>query len=140
MSREFWINLPVKEVQRSRAFFEAIGFVFDEARSNPSMACMVMGEKGTVVMLFPEPAFEGFAQARAADTGAGAEVLFSVGADSRDEVDALARKVAAAGGTVYGPPHEVDGWMYGAGFLDPDGHRWSVLHMDFAKMPGAGGG
>lgn len=140
MPRDFWINLPVKDVQASRTFFGAIGFSFDEGRSNADMACMVMGERGVIVMLFPEAAFKGFSRSDIADTTEGTEVLFSISAESRDAVDAFVEKVVAAGGTVYGAPREAEGWMYGAGFVDPDGHRWSILYMDHEKMPAQRGG
>ena len=136
MPREFWINLPVKDVGRSRAFFEKIGFAFNEARSSAEMACMVIGEKGVVVMLFPEAAFKGFAHNDVADPGRGTEVLFSIDAETRDAVDVMAREADAAGGAVFSAPREAEGWMYGAGFADPDGHRWSILYMDQGKMPG----
>ena len=52
-----------------------------------------------------------------------------------DEIDQLAKKVASAGGTVFAPPGENQGWMYGFAFTDPDGHRWNALHIDMSKMP-----
>ena len=63
-----------------------------------------------------------------------AEVLLSIGADSREEVDQLAKKAAEAGVTVFSEPGG-EGWMYGAGFADLDGHRWNVLYMDGSRMP-----
>jgi predicted lactoylglutathione lyase len=69
------------------------------------------------------------------DTGKGSEVLFSFDAESREEVDALAKKVEHAGGDIYGQPSETQGWMYGFAFADPDGHRWNMLYMDMSKMP-----
>lgn len=136
MPREFWINLPVKDVRRSRTFFDKVGFAFNDERSSAEMACMVMGDKSVVVMLFAEAAFKGFAQNDVADPARGTEVLFSIDAESRDAVDAMAKKAAAAGGTVFSGPREAEGWMYGAGFADLDGHRWSILYMDYSKMPG----
>lgn len=136
MTKEIWINLPVKDIGRSREFYKKLGF-----RSNPrhpesdDMASLLIGEDDVVLMLFPEAAFKEFADHSVSDTGQGVEVLFSIDAENREEVDEMARKAEKAGGTVYGKPGEKDGWMYGAGFVDPDGHRWSVLHMDMSKMP-----
>ena len=62
-------------------------------------------------------------------------MLFNLGAATREDVDAYIEKVAQGGGVMYAMPSEVDGWMYGCGFVDPDGHRWSVLYMDMSKMP-----
>ena len=86
-------------------------------------------------MLFEEPMFKGFIQHPISNTQIGSEVLFSVDAESRAEVDEIARKVKEAGGNVFAPPDENGGWMYGCGFADLDGHRWNVLFMDWDKMP-----
>jgi predicted lactoylglutathione lyase len=64
------------------------------------------------------------------------EVLFSISADSREEVEQLAEAVKAAGGQLFSAPKEIQGWMYGCGFSDPDGHKWNSLFMDPEKMPG----
>jgi predicted lactoylglutathione lyase len=136
MTKEIWINLPVKDVKKSKAFFTEIGFSFNEQQSTDQSACMLVGSKNTVVMLFAESMFKGFiGGAPVADANQGNEVLFSFDAESRQEVDELAKKVTGAGGTLYGKPAESQGWLYGFGFVDMDGHRWNVLHMDFSKMP-----
>lgn len=88
-----------------------------------------------MIMLFPEPVFKGFAGNEIADTTKGTEVLFSIGAGSPEEVDDMVRRAVSAGGTVYGKTGYKDGWMYAGGFVDLDGHRWNVLHMDMSKMP-----
>ncbi|EJL46454.1 extradiol dioxygenase [Brevibacillus agri] len=136
MTRELWINLPVKDVKKSKAFFAAIGFSFHPRHEHSDdMAGLVIGEQKTLVLLFPEATFQTFAQNELADTRRGTEVLFSVEAASREEVDDLVKKVREAGGTVFAEPQEQGGWMYGAGFADLDGHRWNVLYMDMAKAP-----
>ena len=86
-------------------------------------------------MLFKEAVFNGFTKNKAADTSQGTEVLISIDAESRDEVDEMAKKAATSGGTVFSQPAESQGWMYGCGFSDPDGHRWNVLFMDMTKPP-----
>ena len=136
MPKDFWINLPVADVARSRAFFEAIGFGSEGAGDGAGMGALRLGEKGLMVMLVPHERFAHFAGSAVADAAAGAEVMISFDAASRDEVDALPARVVAAGGTVFAEPTEIEGWMYGAGFADPDGHRWNILHMDPARMPG----
>ena len=62
------------------------------------------------------------------------EILISIDAENKGEVDALAKKVEEAGGTVFAPPAESQGWMYGCAFADLDGHRWNSLFMDFSKL------
>lgn len=137
MPKDFWINLPVADVARARAFFEAIGFgSHGTPAESGGMGALRLGEKGLMVMLVPSERFAHFAGSPVADATAGAEVMISFDAASRAEVDALPARVTAAGGTVFAQPAEIDGWMYGAGFRDLDGHRWNILHMDPARMPG----
>ncbi|MEK3775915.1 MULTISPECIES: VOC family protein [unclassified Paenibacillus] len=131
MSQKIWMNLPVKDVVKSTTFFNEIGFHGENVGNE--RAQLVIGS--TTILLFPDATFEKFTGAKIADTSHSAEVIFSIGADSREEVDAFIKKVELAGGTIFGKPGETDGWMYGAGFADLDGHRWNLLYMDESKMP-----
>jgi uncharacterized protein len=135
MTREMWINLPVKDINQSKAFFTTLGFSFDPKHSNSELACLVIGEKNVAVNLFKESTFETFTKNKISRTKHATEVLFSIGAESRDEVDGMLKKAVNAGGTVFSESEEKDGWMYGCGFADLDGHRWNVLYMDMSKMP-----
>ncbi len=134
MTKQIWLNLPVKNVAKAKDFFWKIGFSFNEQHDTPSSTCMVIGESNFVVMLFEELLFKSFSQNELTDTQSGSEILISIDAESKEEVDALAEKVTEAGGTVFSPPAESQGWMYGFGFADLDGHRWNVLYMDFSKL------
>lgn len=134
MTKQIWLNLPVKNVAKAKDFFWKIGFSFNEQHDTPSSTCMVVGENHFVVMLFEEILFSGFSQNGITDTNSSSEVLISIDAESREEVDELAKKVQEAGGNVFAEPAESQGWMYGFGFADLDGHRWNVLFMDFAKL------
>ncbi|MBT2654454.1 VOC family protein [Bacillus sp. ISL-18] len=136
MSREIWLNLPVRDPERAKAFYIEIGFRLNEQyASQDGSVSFIVGDNQVVLMLFPESTFSGFAGNTVADSRQGTEVLFSLGANSREEVDELAVKAERAGGTIYGKPGEKGGWMYGCGFTDPDGHRWNALYMDMSKMP-----
>ena len=136
MTKEIWLNLPVKDINRSKAFFTALGFSFDPRHGDSDQAAgMIIGEKKMMVMLFNEANFMNFTGHGIADTSKGNELLISFDAESREEVDELARKAEAAGGTIFGKPAEHQGWMYGCGFVDPDGHRWNALFMDMSKLP-----
>ena len=86
-------------------------------------------------MLFVADAFAKFTGHAVAATTQASEVLFSLGADSRDQVDDMAALAWSAGGTVFAEPLESNGFMYGCGFCDPDGHRWNVLFMDRDEPP-----
>jgi len=136
MTKEIWINLPVKDVAKSRTFFTSIGFPLNPHYNNgDESACITVGTKNVVVMLFKEDAFKSFIQHEIANAAKGTEVLFSFDAENEAEVDEMAKKVVAAGGMLYSKPATVQGWMYGCAFIDLDGHRWNVLHMDMSKMP-----
>jgi predicted lactoylglutathione lyase len=135
MTKQIWLNLPVKDAMKSKEFFSKIGFSFIEERTSPDSACMLVGESNFVVMLFAETMFQNFIQHPITDTKESSELLISIDAESREEVDTIAQKAKEAGGTVYAEPGENQGWMYGCGFSDLDGHRWNVLYMDFSKMP-----
>jgi predicted lactoylglutathione lyase len=133
MVKQIWLNLPVKNVEKSKAFFTEIGFSFNEKHDTASYTCMVVGENNFAVMLFEEKQFESCILNKIADTTLGSEVLISIDAQSREEVDEFANKVQNAGGNVFAKPAENQGWMYGCGFADLDGHRWNVLYMDRSK-------
>lgn len=134
MIKEIWLNLPVKDVEASRAFFSAIGFTWKPEQSAPGeRACFRAGK--TVVMLFAESIFKHINGGLPMnDTQKTSQMLISFDAESRAEIDELAQKVKQAGGTVFSEPAENQGWMYGFAFADPDGHRWNGLYMDFSKL------
>lgn len=138
MTKEMWLNLPVKDIKKARAFYSHLGFAFNSERDTEHTACMLVGDqdtgKETIVMLFSEHVFQSFTHHPIADTRHGSQVLFSIDAESREEVNHLAARAEAAGGKVFAKPAENTSWMYGCGFCDPDGHRWNVLFMDMDKM------
>jgi uncharacterized protein len=135
MIKQIWINLPVKNVSATVSFFKQMGFVFNtEHANNVDSACMLVGEKGLVVMFFPEETFKHFTGNELMNSTKTTEVLFSIDAESLEEVNEMARLAHKAGGAIFSPPQTVQGWMYGCGFCDLDGHRWNVLHMDYEKL------
>jgi predicted lactoylglutathione lyase len=131
--KDFWLNLPVKDVNKSKEFFDKLGFTFNPHYNAPNSASMLLGEKGVVVMLFDEPTFKGFTGNEIATKSN--EVLLSVDAASKEAVDEMAHKAVEAGGSTNHKPYTMDGWMYGCVFSDIDGHKWNVLYMDMSKMP-----
>ena len=138
MTKEFWINLPVKDINRSKAFFAQLGFTFNpQFPGGDNAASLLIGQKGVVLMLFDEPTFKSFVNTEVSDATHAAEVLLSIDAESKEEVDEMARKATDAGGKTNHQPGEMTGWMYGCVFSDPDGHRWNVLYMNMSKMPGS---
>lgn len=135
MTKEYWVNLPVKDINKTKEFFSKIGFALNEKQSNETMACFTIGEKKMAVLFFAEEIFKTFTKNAVTNTKQSSEMIISFGAASHEEVDEMARKVFDAGGTITSEPSEIDGWMYNVAFADPDGHRWNMLYMDHGKMP-----
>lgn len=136
MAQDIWLNLPVKNLAQSVKFFTEIGLARNPGPGNSeNSASFTIGEKKVVLMLFTQEVFSGFTNHALADTAKGTEVLLSLGATSREEVNNMAERATAAGGTVFAEPRESHGFMYGCGFCDPDGHRWNMLFMDDSKLP-----
>lgn len=133
MARKIFVNLPIKDMKRSQAFFRALGFDFNPQFTNEQGACMVVSED-IFVMLLVEPFFQGFTKKPIADAKKTTEVLTCLSCDSRDEVDALVKKALAAGGTAPNAAQD-HGFMYSHGFEDPDGHVWELVWMDPAAAP-----
>lgn len=134
--KSIWFNLPVKNIEKSKTFFKAIGFRENPMHSKADhLASFFIGEKDVVMMLFPEDSFKSFTQNDVCNTSIGTEVLLNIDAQSKAEVDKMAEKVRESGGKIYVQPGESQGWMYAFGFEDLDGHRWSMLYMDMDKMP-----
>lgn len=132
--KDIWLNLPVKNMPKTKSFFKALGFQFNENFPGANhWACMLAGKNKTVVMFIPEEDFKTFTQIPVANTSNGSEILISVELENKNEVDLAASLVENNGGTIYAKPASMDGWMYGFAFADPDGHRWNLIYMDWSK-------
>ena len=125
--RSIWINLPVKDLEKSTTFFKEIGFKQNPNYNRSDGASFLLGEKEIVMMLFPEETFKNFTYNEIADTNKGTEVLLNIDAQSKEEVDEMAKTVKKAEGKIFAKPELSEGWMYVFGFEDLDGHRWSML-------------
>lgn len=128
MPQMIFVNLPVKDLRKSRAFFAALGYTFNEQFSDDTGACVVVSDT-IYVMLLTEPKFAGFSPKPITDTSKSIEVLTCLSCDSRAQVDDLVAKAVAAGGKTYKKPMDY-GFMYGQSFLDLDGHVWELVWMD----------
>lgn len=134
MSRQMFVNLPIKNMERAQAFFKSLGFGFNPQFTNEQGACMVVSKDNNYVMLLVESFFKGFTNKPITDATQGTEVLICLSCASRDEVDELVKKALAAGGTSPMPAQD-HGFMYGHGFTDLDGHMWELMYMDPAAVP-----
>ena len=128
MPTQIFVNLPVKNLDKSVQFFTRLGYTFDSKFTDENATCMIVGEN-IYVMLLVESFFKTFTPKALCDATKSTEVLVALSAESRDEVDELVRKAVAAGGTT--PNESKDyGFMYQHGYQDLDGHLWEVFYMD----------
>jgi uncharacterized protein len=126
-SRLIFVNLPVKDISASIAFFQTLGFEFDEKFTDESCGCMVVSDQA-YVMLIAEGRFADFTKKSIADAHASTESILCVSAESRAAVDAFADKALGAGASPANDPMD-HGFMYGRSFNDLDGHLWEVMWM-----------
>src|SRR5687768_12338064 len=128
MSREIFVNLPVRDLQKSMEFFTALGFTYNQQFTDDKAACMIISDKA-YVMLLSEPFFKGFTKNEICDTSTHTEALFAMSCESKAEVEQMVRKAIDAGGRP-ALDHVDHGFMYNWSLYDLDGHHWEVLWMD----------
>ncbi len=136
MSQLIFVNLPVADLPRATAFYEAVGAVKNPQFSDHTASCMVLSDI-IHVMLLTHDKFRQFTRKRIADSRETTEVLICVSAESREAVDGTIAKAGAAGGRIDPGPKQDYGFMYGRSFEDPDGHTWEVMWMDVAAAQSA---
>jgi len=126
--RLVFINLPVRDLDRSMRFFRALDFDFDPKFTDEKAACMVLSDKA-FVMLLTEPFFATFTTKKVADATSSTECTVAISARSREEVDALVEKALALEASEAGQARDY-GFMYQRAFHDLDGHLWEVVFME----------
>lgn len=131
MSKMIFINLPVTDLSRSIAFYEAIGMTNNPQFSDETAACMVLSDTISV-MLLTHHKWRQFTTKTIVDAHASAQVALCVSCETKDEVDDYVANAAAAGGVGDPNPSQDHGFMYGRSFEDPDGHVWEPMWMDMA--------
>jgi uncharacterized protein len=127
-SRMIFVNLAVRDLKKSMAFFSKLGFEFNPKFTDDNAACMIVSDQA-FVMLLAEPFFKGFTKRELCDTSRQTEGLFALSCASRAEVDEMVNKAVAAGGS-HAMPAQDHGFMYGWSFYDLDGHHWEPMWMD----------
>jgi len=134
MATQIFVNLPVKDLNKSIEFFTQLGFTFNAQFTDANATCMIIGEN-IFAMLLVEEFFKTFTKKSIADSFKSTEVLLGVSAESREAVDEMVNKALAAGGKA--PNDKQDhGYMYGWGFEDLDGHQWDIFWMDQGTTQG----
>ncbi|HOY22800.1 MAG TPA: VOC family protein [Cellvibrio sp.] len=128
MATQIFVNLAVKDLPKSKAFFSALGYSFNPQFTNDDAACMVISDT-IYTMLLTEPFFKGFTSKELVDAKKSTEAIVCLSAESRAAVDEIVSKAVAAGGRIYNEPQD-HGFMYCHGFEDLDGHQWEFAFMD----------
>lgn len=131
-ARKIFLNISVKDLDATKAFFTALGFTFNPQFTDQNAACMIVSDEA-YVMLLTVPFFGGFTTKALCDTRTHTEALFALSCESRDDVNAMVQKAVAAGGREAMPVQD-HGFMYAWSFYDLDEHHWEVFWMDPATI------
>nr|WP_166180717.1 VOC family protein [Altererythrobacter segetis] len=129
MSKMIFVNLPVTDLAKSMAFYEALGFTNNPQFTNENAAAMAWSDE-IVVMLLTHDFWKTFTSKAIPNAKESAQVLLCVSMDSREAVDAIVGDAKRAGGAPDPTPTQDHGFMYGRSFEDPDGHIWETMWMD----------
>lgn len=124
-----FVNLPVKDLEKSKAFWEKLGYSFNPQFTDENAASLVISDN-IYAMLLKEDFYKTFTNREIADTSRAEETQITLSVDSREEVDRMLEKALAAGATEPKPPQDMEGFMYSRSFRDPDGHHWDYVWMN----------
>lgn len=133
MATKIFVNLPVSDLNRSKTFFEGLGFTFNPQFSDENAACMVISD-AIYAMMLAESYFRTFTEKQICNAHENTEVLIALDASSREEVQQTIAKAKELGATIYKEPAD-HGWMYQHSFADLDGHQWEFAYMDESQFP-----
>ncbi len=136
MSTKIFVNLPVRDLERSKGFFQALGYSINPHFSDETAACLVISEQ-IYAMLLTHPKMKEFIPHEISDAHRATEVLIALSCDSREEVDRMADTAVNAGGCEFRERDDM-GFMYLRRFQDLDGHIWETFRMDPAAVPPTG--
>lgn len=130
---QIYVNLPVKDVQKTREFWTKLGFSINEQFSDEKAVCVIMKEDHIYTMFLKEEFFQTFTD-RPVAKGETTQTLLAIGVNSREEVDQAVKTAIENGGSTYSEPQD-HGWMYQRAFSDPNGHQWEVMFADVSQIP-----
>lgn len=128
-----YVNLPVKNIEKTREFWSKLGFAFNEQFSDDKALCLILNEGNIYAMLMSHEFYKTFTNRPIAD-GSTTQVLLAIDVGSRDKVDEIIKIALENGATKYLEPSDF-GWMYYDRFIDPDGHQWEVMFSDESLIP-----
>ncbi len=132
MPTMIFVNLPVTDLERAKAFYSALGFDINQQFTDDKAACIVISDT-IFAMIVTKPYFETFSPKTIADTSTSVAAINALSRDSKEEVDAIADKALTSGGLQTNEPQDL-GFMYSRSFQDPDGNMWEALWMDPAHV------
>jgi len=127
MATSIFVNLPVRDLQKSIKFFTHLGYSFNQHYTDETATCMIVSEN-IYVMLLTEARFKEFTPKPVSDARTSTEVLTCLQLESRQAVVDMVAKAVEAGGRTYKDAQD-HGFMYGHGYEDLDGHLWELVHM-----------
>ena len=130
---QIYVNLPVKDVQKTREFWTKLGFSINEQFSDEKAICVIMKADHIYTMFLKEEFFQTFTN-RAIAKGDTTQTLLAIGVNSREEVENMVKTATENGGSIYSEPQD-HGWMYQRAFSDLNGHQWEVMFADMSKLP-----
>ena len=133
MSKQIFVNLPVKNLDKTIKFFTKLGFTFNPQFTDKNATCMIVSDT-IFVMLLAEKFFKTFIKKEVCDAMKSTEMIMGISVESREKVDEMVDHAIKAGGKEPRKPQD-HGWMYGRAFEDPDGHIWEIFSMDKKAMP-----
>ena len=131
--RSIYINLPVKNIEKTREFWTKLGFGFNEQFSDDKALCLVLNDGNIYVMMISHEFYSTFTNRPIAD-GSTTQVLLAIDVQSREQVDEIMKAALENGATRYLEPSD-EGWMYYDRFADPDGHQWEIMYSDESLIP-----
>ncbi|SDM26060.1 VOC family protein [Siphonobacter aquaeclarae] len=126
-TRKIWANVSVLDLDRTTAFYSRLGFKHNGA--SEQLTSFFFGDDMFIIHFFRKEVLESGMKGPIADLKTGNEIIFTLSAESREEVDAWEKEIQEAGGTIVSPPEDFGNGYYGFVFADPDGHRFNVFLM-----------
>ncbi len=132
MATKVFINLPVKDLEKSTTFFKGLGYNFNPQFTDEKAACMVINDN-IYAMLLTESYFSTFTKKQVSDAKQCTEVLIALDAASKDEVKQIVARAEKLGAAIYSEPAD-HGWMYQHSFADLDGHQWEFAYLDETQL------
>lgn len=130
---QIYVNLPIKDVQKTREFWTKLGFSINEQFSDEKAICVIMKENHIYAMFLKEEFFKTFTD-RPVAKGETTQTLLAIGVNSREEVEHMVKAATENGGSTYSEPQD-HGWVYQRAFSDLNGHQWEVMFADISKLP-----